>query len=238
LDKRFSARIENDIELWEGAPDCQAAHDAVLEQLFKYCKNFLVAGESVSERHKGNLAEFIACMLGKHHDLSAYCVFAANAFNPLSNISKSDLDLVWVLFGNVPSDDALVLQEVKATGSSDLAIAYKIPDDYQKLFGSKPNFTLSTRLQAIKNQLEIGQDRKDLSLRINAFLCKSPTTARSTTLLPTLVHEKVGADPVTRLLAVRTNLQNKGWSGDSIRSWSVSFTDLEKRFERLAHGQE
>ena len=87
---------------WCGDPDDDAAHQAVLAWLQADVApgTFLAPGSKVSNRVKGNLGEFVTYRLGW------YLVFpqgmlcdTANAFDPLSDISRSYIDVVWLHLG-------------------------------------------------------------------------------------------------------------------------------------------
>ena len=72
---------------------------------------------------------------------------AANAWDPLSSISRPDIDIVWAYFGELPDGDWVALQEVKTTVTNSLSIADNLIEDYDKLFGENPKLTLRTRLE-------------------------------------------------------------------------------------------
>ncbi len=81
-------------------------------------------------------------------------------------MSKPDIDIVWIQFGETGGDDRIVLQEVKTTGDSVLSLADNLISDYDKLFGTNPRFTLHTRLQDIKNKLEYEHKQPELCPRV------------------------------------------------------------------------
>jgi hypothetical protein len=54
--------------------------------------------------------------------------------------------------------------------------------------------------------------------------------------VPTLVHDSV-AEPVAKLVAVRTSIAAQGWRQDQISPWAVSLGSLDDRVIRLAMGR-
>lgn len=228
------------ITVWLGNPDCQSAHDAVLDELSQFCSEFLLKAPSDDARLnilKGNLGEFIGFCIGKWGALSSHRAFAANAFTPLGSISKPEIDIVWLYFGEKPSDDIGILQEVKTTASTSLSYADNLIKDYEKLFGTDPALTLQTRLQAIKNRLEYEHKRKDLCARISNLAGQSPQTSLRIQLIPTLVYEREGNNPLTRMVAIRSALCGRGWTPSSVEAWAVGLSDLNARLVRLATGK-
>lgn len=192
---------------------------------------------AVTKTCKGNLGEFIAFCVGKSNDFSSFTPFPANAFNPLSPISKSEIDIVWTFFGQEEKDDCAVLQEVKTTSDSSLSMAYELVADYGKLFGTDPALTLHTRLQAIKNEMEFKLKEPTLCPRMSKLAGNSPSTSARIRLLPTIVHERKNSKPGLRMLAVRSTLVGKGWPPGAVESWAIGLFDLESRLIRLAMGK-
>ena len=151
----FSSQIFLDITLWRGNSDCQAGHDYLLNELCQQVSFFLPPGSIISARQQGNLGEFIALCIGKDTAYIGAYMFPANAFNPLQDISKSDIDIIWLYISdNNPDDDFVVIQEVKTTVASNLNYADTLVQDYDKLFEVNPQFTLNNRLQSLKNEVE------------------------------------------------------------------------------------
>ena len=97
--------------------------------------------------------------------------------------------------------------------------------------------TLHTRLQDIKNKLEFEQRRLDLARRASALAGGSPRTSSQVRLLPTMVHERAGADPQTKMLAIRETLLSRGWAAGAVVGWAIGLTDLDDRLVRLATGR-
>jgi len=234
------AKIETyGITLWVGDPDCQAAHDATLCWLQENCPTFCPTPSAADTILKGNLGETIAFCVGywyafnPTHDRP----FAANALNPFGGISKPDIDIVWIHFGETGDDDLAVLQEIKTTGDSSLSLADGLISDYDKLFGTDPRFTLHMRLQDIKNKIEYEHKRPDLCPRIGELAGQSPQTSPRVQLCPTLVHERLASDPQTKMLAIRETLCGKGWARRAVLPWTIGLFDLNDRLLRLAMGQ-
>jgi hypothetical protein len=233
----FAQTTKNGIVVWIGSPNCQSAHDAILEWLKSICSDF--PGAAVLDaRLKGNLGESIGFYIGKTYEFGACRAFAANALSPFRNISQADLDIVWVLFADDPKDDIAVLQEVKTTSSSDLAYADKLTEDYAKLFGPDPRTTLHTRLQGIKARLRYEQNNLALSARIAELASNSGQSAKTATqflLVPTLLHERTGTDPIKKMVAVRSAITGIGWQSNYIQPYAIGLTDLDDRLLRLAN---
>ena len=129
------------------------------------------------------------------------------------------------------------MQEVKVPGGIDLSYADNLTADYRKLFDDDPRFTLNTRIQGLAFKLEVGDKRVDLANRLRSLATTEAETSTQVKLLPTIVHEKVGADPVTKLLAIKTAISALGWSASQIRPRSIAFQDLIPRLTRMARGQ-
>ncbi len=233
----FTKSYSNGVVLWTGDPDCQAGHDAILMWLARHTSSFLPTPLPLNNRLKGNLGEAITFCVGHWHDLSDYKAYPANALKPLSNISRPDIDIVWVQFGNTSADDILVLQEVKTTSAPNLTLADELITDYDKLFGKDITLTLHSRLQAIKNTLEYQEHRPDLCPRLSELAGQSPQSSQQAYLRPTLVYELNGSSPVTKMVAVRAALHGTGWSSRAVEAWAIGLSDLDARLVRLATGQ-
>ena len=123
---------------------------------------------------------------------------SANATEPLSRISRSRLDVVWMYFGDNASDDWAAIQEVKTTGQASLDLAEDLINDYKKLFGDDHRVRLQSRLTGLMNVLdELG--RGDLSPRLAALGGLGPDSAAGIKLYPTLLHES-GIESSTKML--------------------------------------
>ena len=122
---------------WEGDPNDDAAHQTILGWLQSAVgTGFLKGKASLSNRVKGNLGEFIAYSIGKSYVFTNLAnAYGANTWAPLSDISRPDLDIVWLHFGSTEADDWAALQEVKTTGGASLGLADSLISDYEKLFG-------------------------------------------------------------------------------------------------------
>lgn len=237
----FARQEMHGVVLWVGDPDCQAAHDATLSWLQEHCPNFCSVASAADNILKGNLGETIAFCVGYWYVFNDPSVktFADNALNPFGGISKPGIDIVWIRFGETGDDDMVVLQEVKTTGDSSLSLADNLISDYDKLFlGTDPNFRLHYRLWYIKNKLEYEHNQPELCPRVQALAGKSPETSPQVVLLPTLVHERIGSDPQTKMLAIRETLYGKGWPRRAVQPWAIGLFDLNSRLLRLAMGQQ
>jgi hypothetical protein len=225
------------VSLWEGDPDCQTAHDALLTRLAAMHTSFIGVTATLDVKRKGNIGEFISLYVSSYTGLRpAYC-FANNAVNPLSGISLSGLDITYILLDQAnPVNDLAILQEVKTTGDTSLNHANHLIRDYQKLFDGDLDFTLASRLQVIANKFEMEQHLPHLCERVLALAGDTPNECSHVNLFPTLVHEKNGAAPLPKLLAIRTSISSQGWPLTRISAWSIALSDLDKRLERLARG--
>ena len=226
-----------DLHVWEGDPDDNAAHLAVLGWLQQaVTTGFLQTPTPLSNRVKGNSGEFIAHKVGDTYAFAnGVLAFAANAWDPLSEISRPDLDIVWLYFGPSPADDWAVLQEVKTTGQSSLSLANNLIEDYDKLFAEDPRLTLRTRLDGLKNRLEHLQ-MGNLVPRLTALGGLGPSQSQGIKLMPTLVHDSAH-DPISRMAVVRQALIARGWSAPSLYCWAIKLGDLDARLTRLSRGQ-
>ena len=223
---------------WEGDPDDDAAHRTILGWLRgAVTAGFLKNNGSLSNRVKGNLGEFIAYCIGKSYVFTNVAIaHAANAWDPLSEISRPDIDIVWLHFGSTEEDDWAALQEVKTTGDASLGLADNLISDYEKLFGENLRLTLQTRLGALKNKLD-QQGQGNLLSRVTALGGPAPDRARGIRLVPTLLHD-VAHDSSVKMTAVRQALIGRGWSTDVVQCWSVALGEIDQRLTRLARGQQ
>ncbi len=233
----FAQTQQSGITLWLSDPSCQAAHDALLAELVRINSNFIPPTDNPSNIRRGNLGEFIALRVASLTYPAATQVFAPNAINPLNSASIPGLDLTYLLFhdGDATLDLAFI-QEVKTTGGADLGYADNLIADYGKLFGTNINFTLQSRLQTICSSLEIERKRPDLAARVLVLGATTPQACSQVKLIPTMVHERVGTQPVAKMVAIRQAIASQGWSLTSILAWAIALTDLDERLKRLARG--
>lgn len=233
----YSEDIDN-VVLWLGKPDCQAGHKFILEQLQQLGVVFLSSSTSVNNSVAGNIGEFTAFRLAlQDGSFKDYKPFPANALNPLSKISRNELDIVWIRFGQTSRDDLAVLQEVKTTANPNLAYADNLIADYDKLFGEDPQLTLHTRLWAIKNTLEFTMGLPHLCPRVTELAGTRPENSPKIQLLPTVFHERNGSDPRRKMIAIRSTLCSKGWPTAAVKAWAIGLSELGSRLVRLATGQ-
>jgi hypothetical protein len=237
----FTERADQECLHWLSHPTYDDAHSALRSCLAEIIGGvFLAETVSINDRQRGNLGEFIAFYIGNYcAGFEGYQAFAANALKPLDNISRPDLDLVWALFDEHPDKDNLILQEVKTTLADDLVIAYKLNDDYRKLFGRDPQLTLKARLSSIKSELEFQHRRPDLARRLNRFVASTPARCTDVRLLPTVVFDpRIATSPLAtnRLLMVRRTLIGEGWPEETILPWAVPVEELDDRLHQLARG--
>ena len=222
--------------LWIGDPDDNQAHRIILAWLRSALVDFLAPGTPLSNRTKGNLGEFIAYCIGRHHiHPPAVSAYGENTYNPLGDISNSGLDIKWLNIGQTPATDWISIQEVKTTGSDSLSLADGLITDYDKLFGQNLKFTLRTRLNQFKTQLE-QQGRHELVPRITELGGPRAEQARGIHLAPTLLHN-ASLDSTTKMAAVRQAIIGQGWPPQTVECWSIQLDDIDTRFTQISKGQ-
>ena len=236
----FVSSAHNGVIIWRGNPNCQAAHQAILQWLTAHCTPFLpsppTGGPNLNVLN-GNLGETMTLCVGLWRPQPHSHLVAANAFTPFSGISKPELDILWLWFGATEAEDAAYLQEVKTTTNPALHYANELVTDYDKLFGTDLSLTLHTRLQHIKNKLQYEWRLPSAYVsRVNKLAGISPNTSPKIRLVPTLVHEAQGANPLSRMSAIRGTLIGKGWPSTSVEAHAIGLTDLANRLLRLAVG--
>ena len=222
--------------LWVGDPDDNAAHGAVLAWLRESTNNFQDQTTPLSNPVRGNLGEFIAYQIGRRH-VFPFKVMAhtANAWAPLSEISGSGLDILWIDLSGAPSQDSVAVQEVKTTGTNSLSIADGLISDYEKLFGQNLKLTLRTRLISHKNRLE-QEGRGSLAPRLTELGGVGPDQSPGVRLLPTLVHDS-SLDSSAKMAAVRQAILGMGWPASAVQGWSIQLDNIELRLTRISRGQ-
>ena len=222
--------------LWIGDPDDNAAHQEILSWLQGQNTQFQGANTTPSNSMKGNLGEFIAYQIGKHYVAPVAAIaFTANAWDPLSNISRSDLDVVWIDLSGNPMQDSVTIQEVKTTGGTSLSLAYDLISDHEKLFGQNLKLTLRTRLSSLKNKMD-QQGLGNLAPRLTALGGPSPGLTKGVQLWPTLVHDSSVSSQAV-MAAVQQAIIGLGWPPSVIESWSIELDDLDRRITLLSRGQ-
>src|ERR1700693_390052 len=163
----FQQTVSGSVALWIGNPNCDAAHTFLRDWLRKNAPNYPTAWTKGDIRTQGNLGETISFCVGAFAGHKGLKCFAANAYNPFSGISRNEIDLLWIGFGNSTLDDFVIHQEVKTTFDKDLSYADNLLKDYEKAFGKNPRFSLNTHLQAVKAKLYYEHNHPDLAARIN-----------------------------------------------------------------------
>jgi len=221
---------------WVPTPDDEAAHASLLAWLRTICAAFLPAPVALSTWLKGNIGEAMAHCVGDRVKETGCHVFCANALDPLSGISKTEIDIVWMQIAETPAADIAVLQEVKTTTDPKLSVVGGLVEDYAKLFGTNVARTLLSRLHAIANEIEFTGGDTPTAARVRDLAAsRSPSLASRMRLRPTVVHE-ASLNPDARLSAVREDLINLGWNGAAIEGWSIALGNLDDRIVRLAQG--
>ena len=222
---------------WRGDPGDDDAHRVILQWLANSVGSvFLGGNEPFTNAVKGNLGEFIAYQVGKNYAfVNGEIAHSANATEPLSPISRSRLDVVWMYFGDHPSGDWAAIQEVKTTGQASLGLADDLISDYNKLFGDDNRVRLRARLIGLMNVLdELGLGH--LSHRLTALGGSGPDSTVGIKLLPTLLHDS-GIGSSAKMLAIRQAIMGQGWSSHAVECWSIGLDQIDQRLERLARGQ-
>jgi hypothetical protein len=230
----FKQKPSGDVALWNGDPNCDAAQEFLRDWLRKNAPNYPTAWTKEDTRTQGNLGETIAFCVGAfigHVGGQDLRCFAANAFNPFSGISRSEIDLFWVGFANSAADDFAIHQEVKTTYGNNLSYAESVLQDYEKAFGKEPRFWLNTHLQAIKSKLQYEHHRPDLAARINALQATTPHNANRITAIPTIVHDLASIDPLAKMTGITRALRARGWG--KVTTWAIGLSQLESRLERI-----
>jgi hypothetical protein len=155
----FAHTASGGVLLWKGQPNCQNGHDAVLAWLKETVNRVLskmeadgrlLSGGGKANILRGNLGESIAFCVSHWHDCNNHWPNAVNAFRPLNSSSAIDIDIVWVCFAPKAKDDYAIVQEVKTTSGLDLSYANSLIADYDKLYGTDLDLTLSSRLKPLK----------------------------------------------------------------------------------------
>ena len=224
------------VTIWGPSPDAQTAHDWLLARLQAMGLPFADGG--LTTRVQGNLGECMFMLVNEANDYAEYQCFAANAYQPLQDISRSEMDIVWVWLDDNPHGDYVVLQEIKTTGADDLAYAGELLNDYSKLFGTDLAMTLGTRLNAVANALEFGQGHVGHADRVRTLGGLTPQATTGVVLLPSVVYDRAKVDdPTTKMAAVRQSVVSLGWQPDSVESTALGLEDLLARLERLKAGQ-
>jgi hypothetical protein len=233
---RFAREDDGARVVWEGNPDHQSAHNTILGWLITTVTSGFVSGAgTITNSMKGNLGEFIAYKIGESYVFTnGEKAITANAHAPLSDISRPDLDIVWMSFGTTPASDWAAIQEVKTTSQASLNLADDLISDYDKLFGENLKLTLRTRLDSLKNRLEQMQEGS-LASRITSLGGASAERTRGIRVFPTLVHD-AAYDSSDKMTIIRHALIGKGWPPEVVQCWSVKLGEIDDRLNRIARG--
>lgn len=242
MSSSFGGTLSGGVRIWQGNPNCQAGHEAVLKWLKATVPRFLSPTEAASGGNilRGNLGESISFCVSLWHDCGTHKSSAVNALRPMSPQSAIDIDIVWIHFAQKAKDDFAIVQEVKTTSNLTLNYANELIADYDKLFGTNLDLTLKTRFKSLKAEFLYrvgGAQGKEWAERLSPLVGGSPKTSPKTFLRPTLVHEIVGTAPTAKMVAIRNTLLGKGWSPTTVEAWAIGLTDLDRRLQRLALGR-
>ena len=234
----FGSKMKDGVRLWRGNTTCQEAHEYLAEQLRAMATPLSSSTRSLSVRIQGNLGEFMALCIRRDFGFpDAFKPFASNAYAPLVDISRADVDILWLRLGKKTDKDLLVVHEVKTTTDPGLGLARGLIGDHEKLFGNDTQLTLHSRLMWLANKIEFEWKRPHLCDRIHKLAGDTPQTSTRIHLRPTLVHERFKGKPRSKLLAVRDSIVVLGWDISQIQPWSIALDDFESRLLRIAKGQ-
>lgn len=225
------------VRCYVGTPDCAAAYDWILAQLQSTTTDWLQNKEEFSDRIKGNIGEFVAFHLTTPGAGGGWYIFYSNVDSPLARNSATGLDISYLFIGADDSgiDDQLVIQEIKTTGSSDLEYARRLIDDHEKLCSTDPGLNLQSRVRALKARMrDIHGCSQDILSRVQKLAHPKPGQCKKVTFLPTLVHERIGATPISMLSKVRSSISTFGWKIELIKPVSIALSKLDNGFCQLA----
>ncbi|MGO6879500.1 hypothetical protein ACC721_05760 [Rhizobium ruizarguesonis] len=234
----FKRTDQTGVYVHVGDPNCDAAHANLLTRLQNMGAPFDIGASELGSRIKGNLGEFIAlhvALAGPHEKMDKHI---GNALQPLSRISGPGLDLIYVHFdASDAAHDRLYIQEIKTTGDMSLNYFDNLKGDYRKLFATDPQFTLQTRISALANKFELEQNNAAYAERVVKLGATTPQKSVRVQLLPTGIHDLASADPVSKMLMIRSSIMGFGWDALQVEPWAIGLSDLEKRLLRLLKGQ-
>src|SRR5262245_3068569 len=78
---------------------------------------------SISVRIQGNLGEFMTFCIGSDLGFPRnFRPFAANALAPLVDVSRADIDILWLRLAKTAANDVLVVHEVTTTTDPSLGL--------------------------------------------------------------------------------------------------------------------
>jgi len=231
---KMSLQVQSDdlIKCFSGDPDCAMAYQWILNHLRELGVAWLPSNTmSLKNSIKGNLGEFIAFHLSEYDGLTGtdYHPFLAGAVRPLADSPDPGLDISFIYLDPLgdTAKDRLYIQEVKTTGSSSLTYADALISDYSKLLDSTGSLNLSIRISSLKGRMKMERKRPRSEIeRIELLGHTDASKCTKVRLLPTLVHELNGADPLARMKKIRLALLSQGWLNESIEPRSVGFTNL------------
>lgn len=234
----FSSKMDSGVLLNLGNPNCDAAHQALLSELQRLRVPFLDPNTALTNRQKGNIGEFVTLHVARGMEFDKMQKQAGNALEPLSDISKAGLDLIYVYFDESDHEkDLLYVQEIKTTGQKNLAYWDNLTADYEKLFATNLNFTLQSRIDTLAFKFEIEQNNDDYAERVRRLGATTPQGCANVRLLPTGIHDLEVGHPVAKLIAIRSAITVFGWNANQIAPWAIGLSQLEDRLLRLARGQ-
>jgi hypothetical protein len=237
----FKFTDSNSMRSYVGDPSCAAAYEWVLELLRDTTGAWLSNPADFNDRIKGNIGEFVAFHLTKKDVGADWYVFYSNTDTPLSRISGAGLDICYLFLGSdaAGAEDRLIIQEIKTTGSPNLSYAEALVSDYDKLRSVDPSLNLQARVRALKARMRDTHSITDRSLldRVQLLAHPHPAKCSKMYLLPTLVHELKGSDPVPRLSGVRAKIALQGWSVSLIFPVSIGLTRLNDGLMHLAQNK-
>lgn len=233
------------IRQFHGRPDCSAFYSWVLN----YLNTIAFSGHpppsppltSLTNGQKGNLGELISYLVSREDLFKnlGHTPALAGALIPFQPGTAVGLDIMVVYLdpnGNT-NDDRLYIQEVKATGATNLTYADALVEDYKKLLDdTNPSTTLPTRVSAIKAKLylEHGWSHQALQ-RVEDMVQPKAKDCTKIRLMPTLVHDLRYGVPSDALGNVLSQINLQGWPAGSTDGWSIAITRLNEALIHLAN---
>ncbi|MBY5639519.1 hypothetical protein HFO39_33040 [Rhizobium leguminosarum] len=234
----FSSTLNSGVLVNLGDPDCDAAHKALLKELQRLRVPFLDDSAALTNRQKGNIGEFVTLHVARGLQFGAMEKQAGNALEPLSDISKAGLDLVYVYLDKSNAlNDLIYIQEIKTTAQKTLGYWEKLTEDYEKLFATDLDFTLQSRIQTLAFRFEIEQNNDEYAERVKRLGATTPQGCTNVRLLPTGIHDLSVGNPVEKLVAIQSAITVFGWNAAQIAPWAIGLSNLEERLLRLARGK-
>ncbi len=236
-----------DIQLIRGNPDCAAFYTWVHTELTKVTKNWPPKITKLTTGRKGNLGEFLSYKVARASGLygksKGYTVALMGALTPLQDGAPTGLDITIVHLdpGGDESKDCLYIMEIKTTGATKLTYANALIGDYEKLLGKTTVAgSLGQRLNWLQGYLmETHEFDNDSLERVGNLFMPEAKDCKGIMLLPTLVHDRDVGDQaaVDALDDVAAEIEQQGWSKQTIEPWSIAISKLTSCLVHLSNDE-